>query len=317
MAHGLTSSTDMIWSGTTPWHSHGIRMEADATIEAVAAMPQFSWKAEKVQLHLPDGRPVDGTYAMIRSDSGDVIGRSVGDKYTALQFPTAFGFLEQIVTRKEAVIHTAGLLHNGSKVWILAKMPGEIKVHGEDVIGKFLLISNSHDGTTPVQIAFTPIRVVCQNTLRAAIRGAENVHAIRHTKGINQAVQDAAAAMGIANSYYEELGEAYRALQRKEMTFTESVEYINTVFESEAANAEKGSSRAKNILDGVYSLLETGMGMDIPGVRGTAWAAYNAVTEYTDHHKNYRTTDSQLENAAFGGLGVKIKQRALDLALAL
>jgi phage/plasmid-like protein (TIGR03299 family) len=317
MAHGLVNSTDMIFAGTTPWHGLGIKMEADATIEQVAAMPQFSWEAEKVQLHLPDGRPVDGTYAMIRSDSGDVIGRSVGDKYVPLQFRDAFGFFESFVTRKDAIIHTAGMLHNGSRVWLLAKLPGEIKVHGEDTIGKYLLLSNTHDGTAPVQILFTPIRVVCQNTERAAIRGAENVHAIRHTKGMNQAMQDAAAAMGIANSYYAELGEAFRALQRKEMTFTESIEYVNTVFESEAANAEKGSTRAKNILDGVYSLLESGMGMDIPGVRGTAWGAYNAVTEYIDHHKNYRTHDTALENVAFGGLGGKVKQRAFDLALAL
>jgi len=317
MSHGLINSTDMVFAGETPWHGLGIRMESDATIEAIAAMPQFSWEAKKVQLHLPNGEPVEGTFAMVRSDSGDVIGRSVGAKYTPMQFRDAFGFFEGFITRKEACIHTAGLINNGSRTWLLAKLPGEIVVKGEDVLGKYLLLSNSHDGTSPVQILFTPIRVVCQNTERAALRGAENIHAIRHTRGMNQAPQDAAAAMGIANSYYDELGEAFRALAAKELTHTESVDYINTVFEAEFANAEKGSTRAKNILDGVHELLFTGAGADMPGVRGTAWGAYNAVTEYIDHRKNYRTHDTALENIAFGGLGGKVKQRAFDLALAL
>lgn len=317
MAHGLMNSGDMIWAGETPWHGLGIKMPADATIEQVAAMPQFSWEAQKVQLHLPNGDPVDGTFAMVRSDSGDVIGKSVGAKYTALQFRDAFGFFESFISRKEAVIHTAGLINNGSRVWILVKLPGEITVKGEDVLGKYLLLSNTHDGTAPVQLLFTPVRVVCQNTERAAIRGAENIHAIRHTRGINQAMQDAAAAMGIANSYYAELGEAFQRMAATELSASDSYGFINSVFDAEFESAQKGSTRAKNILDGVYSLLETGMGADLPGVRGTVWGAYNAVTEYIDHHKNYRGHDSALENIAFGGLGGKVKQKAFDLALAL
>jgi len=316
MSHGLMNSTDMVFAGDTPWHSLGIQLPGEISIDDLATFPQFAWEAQKVQLTLPDGRPVD-TYAMLRSDSGDIIGRAVGFKYTPLQFKQAFGFFNSFVSSKEAIIHTAGLINNGSRVWILAKLPGEIRVHGDDVIGKYLLLSNSHDGTSPVQITFTPIRVVCQNTERAALRGSDNIHAIRHTKGINQAIQDAAQAMGIANQYYSDLEAAFQSLQRKQMSHTESVDYINTVFDAEFKSSEKGSTRGRNILEGVYELLLTGKGTELPGVQGTAWGAYNAVTEYIDHHKNYRSHDTALENIAFGSSGGAVKQKAFELALAL
>lgn len=316
MAHGLENSTDMVWAGDTPWHGLGIQLPGEISIDELATYPQFAWEAEKVQLQLPDGRSVD-TYAMLRSDTKDIIGRSVGFKYHPLQFKDAFGFFNSFVSSKEAIIHTAGLINNGSRVWLLAKLPGEIRVHGDDVIGKYLLLSNSHDGTSPVQITFTPIRVVCQNTERAALSGSNNIHSIRHTKGINQAIQDASKAMGIANAYYSELEQAFQNLQRKELTYTESIGFIQQVFEAEFESSEKGSTRARNILDSVYELLDTGMGTELPGVKGTAWGAYNAVTEYIDHKKNYRTHDTALENIAFGSSGGNIKQKAFELALAL
>jgi phage/plasmid-like protein (TIGR03299 family) len=314
MAHLLENSNDMAYLGETPWHRLGVQIEAPMSVNEALKFGALDFEVSKVPMFLGNGDKVEDNYAIVRSDNGRQLG-VVGEKYTPLQNKEAFSFFDPFVTRKEALFHTVGVIRGGRRIWLLAKLPGEIVVKGDDITGKYLLLSNSHDGTSGVQIKFTPIRVVCNNTLQAALKGTGTTYKIRHTKNVHAAVQEASKAMGIANQYYTELQEAFQTMQRREVTFTQAASYIREVFEAESASAAKGSTRAENILEEVYSLLEAGKGVDLPGVRGTMWGAYNAVTEYVDHHKGYRSDDSALENIAFGLVGGNLKQRAFDLAL--
>lgn len=318
MAHLLEK---MAYYGETPWHGLGHRTNQAMTMEEAITLGGLDFPVEKRAIALADcGTVCPENYAIVRTDrtKNHILG-IVGSDYTPLQNVEMFNFFDPFVSRKEAMIHTVGSLKHGRKIWVLAQLPGEIVVKGQDVTNKYLLIANSHDGSGAVRIKFTPIRVVCNNTLTAALRSdMANTFSIRHTKNVAQAVADASRVMGIANSYYEEFQQAAARMADTSLKSEDVKSFLDRCFAKEIkAIEEKDSTRSKNIMAQVYELAETGQGTEIPGVRGTVWGAFNAVTEFVDHGRNYRNGESRLENVWFSGQGQATKQRAMELALEL
>jgi len=307
----------MAYYGEVPWHGLGTRTERAMTAGEALSLGGLDFDVIKVPIFLEGGIEIEDQYAMLRNDRDEenVLG-IVGSKYTPLQNVEAFQFFDTFVSRDEAMYHTAGSLKGGRKIWLLAKLPGEIRVLGEDITEKYLLLSNSHDGTSGVQIKFTPIRVVCNNTLTAAIKSGTTYN-IRHTSSVTSQVQQASKVLGISNDYYRELEEAFKAMTETKMSPALARNFLELCFEKEVESAANGSTRAFNIMEQVYDTLDNGLGTQIDGVRGTLWGAYNAVTEFVDHRKNYRNIDTQVENVLFSGTGQAIKQRAFDVALEL
>lgn len=330
--------------GQIPWHRLGEVIEGAATAEEALQKGGLDWIVKKVPLYMPKmvrdeaGNLTEqhimlpNRYATVRSTDDAVLG-VVQEKYHPLQNVKAFEFFDSIVSSKEAIYETAGVLDEGRRVWILAKLPGEIvvRVNGResDLTNKYVLLANSHDGSSGVQIKITPIRVVCQNTLSAALKGGGAFN-IRHTKSVEDRVKKAAEVMGFTNKMYTELGEAFQAMASKTMKDADVLSY----FERCLAKAEKdtakmsdndaladdapeqtGESREPRALKQLWRLYETGAGSDLSV--GTAWGAYNAVTEYVDWKPNYRGDDQRLNSIGFDGSGVKLKQRAYAEAVAL
>jgi len=94
---------------------------------------------------------------------------------------------------------TAGALGKGERIFITAKLPDYITVGGNDLIEKYLFLTTSHDGFGSITAAFTPIRIVCNNTLNAALRNNTNAFKIRHTVNAKERLEEAHKLMGITN----------------------------------------------------------------------------------------------------------------------
>ena len=293
MAHELLiedGEAAMFYVREPPWHGLGQRLDAPATAAQAMAAARFDWRVCKVPLYVAGGtrlHEVNGCYAVVREDSiGTKDCRAlgiVGEAYRVLQNRDAFRFFDPIVGEGAAVYHTAGALGAGERVWILAKLPGDLMVAGRDAVEKYLLLSNSHNGRSAVQVKFTPIRVVCQNTLAQALGNGATYRA-RHDRDLLAGLRDVRQAMGFITREYDRLGAAFDVLARVEIDSAPLRAYLAKVFPFPAdADDERARERVDAQRHWSARLFEQGAGNSEPGVAGTLWATYNAVAELVNH----------------------------------
>ena len=321
MAHELSTvngRTAMMYVEDVPWHGLGQRLESPATAREAIAAANLDFDVSLSDLTTKDGIPVSMKKAVIRTDTHDVLG-VVGDRYQPIQNRECFAFLDAVVADGDLRYHTAGALRKGEKIWLLAKLPGRIRVRSsQDVSEKYLLLSNSHDGTSCLRVFFTSIRVVCANTLAVADReGLGEGLSIRHQGNLVSKIRQAREVLGIAARYFDDLEGHFDRMARHLPTYAQ----VSTYFKTLVPDPEEGNpARAQNVRDELFRLYESGQGQDIPEIRGSTWAAFNAVTEYVDHFRPTRAkTDfdraaNRLESAWFGS-GSRMKIQAFQLAL--
>lgn len=320
MAHNLnvnskTGKVSMFYYGQTPWHELGQKLDKPATAaEAIAAA---GLDYEVVKMPLKAGAElidVPNYFATVRTDTMESLG-VVGNRYQVLQNRDAFAFFDSLVGEGEAIYHTAGALGKGEKIWILAKLPDYIKVGKADVVEKYLLLTNGHDGRTLVRAKLTPIRVVCQNTLNMALRGSEQQISVMHNGNTKVNLEVAWKVLGLTNELYDQLAGIFNKMSLTKISDKQLVDYVRTLVYGEelAGPTPKKTEQMETIL----SLAESGQGAELEGVRGTVWGAYNAATEFADHVDGAkREQDAALKSLWFGARE-EFKLRAYNLATAL
>jgi len=321
---------EMMFVGKTPWHGMGqyVGDKEVTSAEAVVAAGMDFKAVKKPLTYLFQGeRKATDAFAIVREDNGRHLG-TVGSKYEPFQYAQAFEFFDGVVGGKHAIYHTAGTLSGGRIGWILAKMNSILKIAGDDVVEKFLLLKTSHDGNSAVEILFTPIRVVCANTLAAAFDGVTkaDIFRMKHTKNIGKKVFDVQNHLSHVDAYFKKFHEAAKFLVGEQASKSEVEEFLIQL-ELARANGRDDMTpheliAASNDCQTVIRLFEKGKGNDMKGVKGSYWALYNAVTEYVDHERTTRCSKKSGDNAdgcrlksAWFGSGADLKQRAFDVAV--
>ena len=311
MAHNIETRngrSSIVFAGETPWHRLGQKL--DEAFDAQTALTEggLDFTVEKVGLQTVDGHAVPNRFGLRRTDTKDVLG-IVTDFYKPLQNREAFGFFDGVFGKGKARYEVAGVLGKGEKVWLLAKLPGDFSVAGNDLVGKWLLLTNGHDTNEPVRARFTPIRVVCQNTLSAALRGTESEVRIQHIGDVSGKLEIAGKLLKQAGVYFDEIQSVFQGFAKRQLTVKAVREYAARVIVGDAVSLDEMSGPAEKTVSRIQELHDTGLGSDNKKVRGTLWGAYNAVTEWDDHDKT--TTDLKFMAQ---GRGAEIKQRAFAVA---
>jgi len=319
----------MMWLGDRPWHGLGVEVLEAQTSEEAIVKAGLDWRVEKRSLFFEGGVEVPGYYATVRMTDGKPLG-VVGERYTVLDNVDAFKWFDELVGSKEAMYETAGSLRGGKIIWLMSKLPGLIG-WSDDPIEKWLVLANSHDGSTMVRLVVSPVRVVCQNTLNAAMTRALVSFEMVHTASIMGRIFDARDALGKVTDYFEQLDAMLKTLKEHLMTDVEIRMYVHNLFPlrvrtggvetgvEEAINAEYGP-RVKKYIEKVLELADTGKGTEIPGVKGTAYGALNAVVEFADHYQPVKGKAEMLNrklDSIWFGSAAKFKQMAFDEAMAL
>lgn len=309
----------MMYVKEVPWHRLGTRLENPATAEEAIGAAGLNWDVQLQPLYTGPERTVKvrDRFAVCRTDQLDQVEGGqlgvVGRDYVPLQNREAFSFLDPVVGEKAAVYHTAGSLRGGRRVWMLAKLPGEIRVVGDDITEKYVLLSNSHDGTSCVRIGLTPIRVVCQNTLNLALAGMGGL-SIRHHADVVQRVQQAHELLGIVNESFNVAGEIMQKMAQSAITTDQLNRYIETLVPTPDEGASK--EKVQTTQNRLKELFETGIGVELPGVKGTVWQAYNAVTQFVDR-ESYTSRNKEPLNSIWFGEGRRLKHEAFNAAAEL
>lgn len=328
MGHGIEKTDAMLYTGKRPWHGLGTEIDHVFTSKEALAAGGLTFKVAKYSLKsvlpiITPGTPerqieVPDYYATVRTDINSALG-VVGSQYKIVQNEEAFGFFDAVVGSNEAMYHTVGSINGGKRIWLLAKLPSFMRIDGtDDVIEKFLLFSNSHDGSSAVKMFFTPIRVVCQNTLNWALgsRTKANTFTLRHTESINDKLKEARKILQITNNYYDDFNEVINAMARKQVTKAEVDTFVAKLFPI-PKDTNVNTTKLMNNRDKLYELFDNGMGNDMPGIRGTAWALVNAAAEFADYERTVRASrgrsnaDARLDSIWFGS-GANFKQEAFD-----
>lgn len=310
MAHNIHR---MVFAGETPWHRIGTQLPRNGTWEEIREAAGF-YEAEARPVFLADGTRIPDRKALVRKDSGAYLA-TVGTGYEILQFAELAEAGVKASGDVQAIWHTAGTLgENGVRGWLLAELPNPIRVRGDvSEIRKYVLLTTAHDALRSAILMNAATRVVCQNTLGAALAEKDGARwSIRHTRNAKQRLESAAKSFRNIATNYEKFGQLANHLAG--LRFSDA-QYRATVAKViEIPDDGKDHDRLNAQREQLGRLWETFAGHE--NLRGTAWGAFQAFTEYADHHRATRTPDTgaALLSATLGS-GATLKANALTAIL--
>lgn len=282
MAHGIMENDTMFsGNGIRPWHGLGTVIEGTATSEEAIRLANLGWDVIQEPVYLKDGIEIPNLYANIRSDTHQVLG-SVKGKYQIVQNKEVFEFTDNIIMNSKGVecrYETAGSLFNGARTFMLVRLPDSSLVG--DKVENYLFVSNSHDGSSGLLAGITNIRVVCNNTLQMAERGAQRTWRLRHTESIVGKQKEAEMSLGLALTYQERLAEDAEKLAREKLN---EEKFFKEFFKKLDAS-EKQKEKVLTSIRDLYIEKD-----DLQNFRGSKWGMYQAVCDYVSNNQDYRKT---------------------------
>lgn len=307
------------------WHQLGVVTPNALTAEEALKTALLDWQVIKsptpVATLVPN-KNNDGTEMITfedkymtyryhpKTDKAEALG-VVGNRYTPVQNIEAFSFLNYVADESGAVFETAGAMNNGRKVFMTMKMPESLQIGGQDAIDLYLMAWNTHDGTSAFNVLVTPIRVVCQNTLTAAIGSAKSSYALRHTPNVNGKIQAAREALGVTFKYTEQFEQMAEKLISQSMTDKEFAKLVEKVFpiDEDSPRAKTMAENAKDVVLGLWKAPTQA------NIANTKWAAYNTFIEYSDWASPIRGKNEATLRAEriITGAGDRFKNKVLAL----
>ena len=282
--NGISWSKDCIYVGNRPILSE------EAIIRA-----RLNWEVKKTELyHVPMGESffniVPKHKAIVRQSDYKVLG-IVGNQYHPIQNKEAFKFMDTLVEEGLMEYHTVGSLQDGKRVWILGKI-GNFEVVNGDQIDEFIFLWNSHDGSSSLRCLPTAIRIVCANAVQTIFkRGRGTGVRIKHTAGAVLNLEAAKEVLIESSKSLKEFKEFTKLASNLQMNTSKINQFVENIFPMPSEDVS--TIYVDKVREKFNQLMEEGLGTDIPGVQGTGWGVFNAVTEYTNHYKRSRGNNQQ------------------------
>lgn len=307
MAHMVET---MAYAGETPWHGLGVKVPGDLSPEQMLEKAGLDWTVRKIPAYaeVAGERVAVGRSVLVRETDNTILD-TVSDDWNVLQNHQAFEFFHDFVNAGDMDMHTAGSLRNGQIVWALAKVHESFELFDGDQVDSYLLFTNPHKYGWSIDVRFTPIRVVCNNTLTLSLNTeSKSVVKVSHRREFEPDMVK--EALGIAKEKLAKYKEMASYLGSKKYTTAKLTDYFKEVFPVLGTSIEKRKDLSKTATTAL-DVIHTQPGANF--AEGSWWSAFNTVTYITDHLHG-RNADNRLTNAWFGQ-GKVLKNKALETAI--
>ena len=348
-----TEPKPVAWQGIQGCKNFSSPVTIKEAIDAVGA----DYQVEKEHLiripdtlykSIMDGMPSVGTtltrdmiiqshMATVRTDRNLTLG-VVGSKYGVVQNSKAFEFIDLLASgiegHEKAVIETAGILGDGERMYVTAKLPSNIFFgdNQSDPINDYILFTNTHDGSGAVTVLFTPIRVVCRNTLNMALKMASNKLIYKHTANVNSRLEwnrenmkHALDVLERHHTFKEAFKESLFRLCEATVDDKQIMHFAAAITLGQNKTAEMNalakadyrldkvdeiSNTMKNRIVTLRNTIENGIGQDM--YRGTKLWLLNGLTTFFSNEKKYKSEEDK-----FNSISDRTDLKKLDFAYKL
>lgn len=287
MAHEITRTDGkdemaFVGSRSAIWHGLGQELTAGSPIEVWQKEAGMDWDINSSELKYSDPESGELIYSgkkvLYRGDTKAPLS-VVSDRYKVVQPKEVLDFFRSLVSDAGMELSTAGTLFGGKKFWALADTKQSLYVGGKDLIGGYLLLSTSCDGTLATSAQFTSVRVVCNNTLSIALSdsGKQRVSTSHSTDFVPSDIKE---QLGLCGSAWERFSDRMIGLHDVLVSGKDAYDLIMSLVADDASDPTNAEVRTANYIQNLY--LGGAMGSDMAGK--TAYGLLNAITEYYDHH---------------------------------
>ena len=319
MAHLIEN---MAYVGKTPWHGLGNELAPKQPIEVWARAAGMDWWIRETPVcYRTNGIDVDHAVltfndqkVLYRSDTGAALS-VVGDRYRVVQPRDVLEFYRELTELYDCQLETAGVLKGGRKLWALARTGQDAMLKNQDAVNQYLLLATSCDGTLATVAMPTTVRVVCNNTLSIALKGASNAVRVPHSTTFDPVAVK--RQLSIATSQWAGFLYRIQSMATRKVKASEATSYFENVMNLATGDGTAAAPTQGRALKRMLELFDgQGRGAELSTAKATAWGLLNAVTEFVDHERRAISPEHRLDSAWFGQ-GAAVKQRAFDQAVEL
>ena len=296
--------------GEPAWHNLANKLfSADEKIDTKTMLDSAllsNWDIKLLEVDNPVGYNNDKTnYFVTRTNpfgnGKDILG-VVGQRYKVVQNEQLFEFGDNLL-HGGASWESAGSIKGGRLVFGSLVIPKEFTLDPQganDTTRTYLLVHTSHDGSVSLQASITPVRVVCQNTLNLALGAVKQSFKLRHTQSVDGKIQVAREALGLTFQYMDLFEQEAKAMFETAVTDLQFNKIITSIYPKPEKDNKKAVKRWENnisLINDIYTDSPTNA-----NVKGTAWGAFNALTEKLDYfgqvRKSANISETKFANAS-------------------
>lgn len=274
----------MFYVREKPWHGLGTMVAEAPDSTSALHLAGLDWNViQKDIMTVDGGDTIPGFKANVRDTDGSVLG-IVTDRYRVVQNAEAFSFTDALLG--EGVRYeTAGSLQGGRRIWVLARLPHQYIINGEEIT-PYLVFMNAHDGSGAIKAAMTPVRVVCQNTLNLALSTAKRSWSFNHTGDISGKLDEARDTLLYAGLYMTELGKTFGRLGQMKLSDGKVTEFISALIPDAEDSSPQQRRNIRKMREDLRARYHDAP--DLADVGRNGYRFINAVSDFATHAKPLR-----------------------------